>query len=112
MKTEDYIHLITVTEAEAKMIREVLWKHKIPSKLYPTSETDVLAGRGVSGILPYKVYIPKESLEKVKQIFNLEETKEIISVPEEKHGYPRWVALIAWIFILIVIIFGLIFLLE
>ncbi len=71
MKIQGYTHLITISEAEAKMIQGLLQKEKIPSTLSPTSEADVLAGSAVHGVLPYKVYVPRKLLEKAKQILNL-----------------------------------------
>ena len=108
MKPEGFTHLITIGETEAKMIQGLLQKEGIPSVLYPTSEADALAGSAVHGNLPYEVRVPKELLEKAKKLLNLEKP---ISISKEKYSYPRWVTLIAWIFIPILIILWVIALL-
>jgi len=71
MKTKDYIFLITIGEAEAKMIQDLLWKQKIPSELHPSSVADVLAGQAVHGNLPYQIRVPKQFLEKARKLLNL-----------------------------------------
>ncbi len=73
MKSKDYIHLVTIGEAEAKMIQELLWKQKIPSELHPSFIADALAGQAVHGNLPYQMRVPKESLEKARELLNLKE---------------------------------------
>ncbi len=105
MKTKNYTHLITIGEVEAKMIQELLMKQGIPSRLHASSTADVLAGSAVHGNLSYEVRVPEELLEKAKKLLNLEKS---ITIPKEKHGYPRWVIIVAWIFISFVIIFAVI----
>jgi len=92
MRTKGYTYLTTVSEVEAKMIQEILQKQGIPSELHSSSIADALAGRAVHGGLPYEVRVPKELLEKAKELLNIEKS---IDIPKEKHGYPRWVILVA-----------------
>lgn len=73
MKTKDYTHLVTISEAEAKMIQGLLKKQEIPSELHPSPMADALAGQAVHGNLLYQVRVPKESLEKAKKLLNLNE---------------------------------------
>ena len=73
MKSKGYIDLITIGEAEAKMIQELLRKQGIPSELHPSPMADALAGQAVHGNFFYQVRVPKESLEKAKELLNLNE---------------------------------------
>lgn len=71
MKSKDYTLLITISEAEARMIQELLRKQEIPSELHPSPMADALAGQAVHGNLFYQVRVPKESLENAKKLLNL-----------------------------------------
>lgn len=74
MKSKDYVNLITISEAEAKMIQELLKKQKIPSELHPSPMADALAGQAVHGSLFYQIRVSKKSLEKAKKLLNLEKS--------------------------------------
>lgn len=73
MKSKNYANLITVSEAEAKMIQDVLWSEKIPSELHPSAVADVLSGQAVHGGLAYDVRVPVEMLEKAKELLDLKD---------------------------------------
>lgn len=72
MKSQNYIYLMTVGEAEAKMIQDVLWKEKIPSELHPSAVADVLAGQAVHGNLSFDIRVPKDKLSQAKEMLDFE----------------------------------------
>ena len=73
MKSKDYVYLMTVGEAEAKMIQDVLWKEKIPSELHPSAVADVLAGQAVHSNLSYDIRVPKDKLFDAKEMLGFED---------------------------------------
>jgi len=69
MKKVNYIHLVTVSSVEAKMIQEALKKQRIPSKLRMFSFEDVLSAYGAQS--KREIFVPEELLEKAKNLLNL-----------------------------------------
>ncbi len=70
-KKSKYIHLITIGEAEAKMLQGLLWKQGIPSRLRLLSHADVFSAYGVQANIPCKMLVPEESLKKAKELLNI-----------------------------------------
>ena len=73
MKSNNYVYLITIGEAEAKMIQDLLRAERIPSELHPSAIADVLAGQAVHSNLSYDVRVPKDMLDKAKEVLNLKD---------------------------------------
>lgn len=71
MKSKNYVHLVSVGEIETKMIRDLLLSEKIPSELHPSAVADALAGQAVHGSLSYDIRVPKEMLDKAKEVLNI-----------------------------------------
>lgn len=71
MKSKNYVHLIAVGEIEITMIRDFLLSEKIPSEIHPSAIADALAGQAVHGNLSYDVRVPKELLDRAKEVLNL-----------------------------------------
>ena len=64
---------MTIGEAEAKMLQNVLWSEKIPSELHPSVMADALAGTAVHANLAYQIRVPQEYLEKARELLDFKD---------------------------------------
>jgi hypothetical protein len=73
LKSKNYVYLITVGEAEAKMIQDLLWSERIASELHPSAIADVLAGQAVHSNLSYDIRVPEQLLGKAKEMLDVKD---------------------------------------